>query len=405
MAEIPHAYTAVTSEQTSTSDSYGSVAGSSISSSNFTSGRKYLIRVTAQLRGSNINANFYCQLLHGSTAFTGSEYSFQPGATSTYYTYDFFTVWTAVSSEGLQLQFKCETAGHTVGADQITMVAIEISEDLTENTDWFFSENTTSTSLTTSDSSSNNASITFTPGSSGDYYILCSGSQDPSSSGKQSIMKLIRSGEASDTVSSIIEGEDTTVDRYIQTVMKVYSLGASSNTFTQKSSVTVSDGGSRSRSAVFAIRLDVFEDYSFAHTAGTLSIDTTDDFSTGTNAQTDSFTPAQTGDWYLSSFGILEDTLARFRQQIDNSDDPASQTSDLYDQQRTYDPNDEIQWAIQAVSNLNTSSHTLDFDVTSRVSGQTMKERLVVAFSMQLADGGGGGGGPPARSYIPMVMG
>ena len=167
MAQIPHTFVEQTTAQTHTGDTmYKDISGASISSGSFTTGRKYLLIFQSQVQGQFSSSDIGMRSVHGSTEFTGSELKFEESPPS-FYPYTWFTVWTAVASEDLTMQFATSNSGQTVTADQLSITAIEISEELTENTDWFFDSRTASDSLSTTFTATN-PSVTFTPSGSDD---------------------------------------------------------------------------------------------------------------------------------------------------------------------------------------------------------------------------------------------
>ena len=142
-----------------------------MNSGDFVVGNKYLVIFQAQFKGNNNAGDFGIRALHGSTVFTGSTISAESTFAPSIFPYTWFTVWTAISSEGLKLQQITLNSAHTITSDQLSITAIEISEELTENVDWFFDTRTTQDSLTTTFTTTN-PSVTFTPNGSDDYLVM-----------------------------------------------------------------------------------------------------------------------------------------------------------------------------------------------------------------------------------------
>ena len=95
---VPHAFTEVNTQQTTTSTSYVDVSGASITSGNFIAGKNYFIQFCGQF--SEDGSSFgWVRAVHGSTAFSESEQTFYRSSTNIDNTaICWFTVWTAVSN-------------------------------------------------------------------------------------------------------------------------------------------------------------------------------------------------------------------------------------------------------------------------------------------------------------------
>lgn len=361
---IPHAFVEVTTPQTKTGDTnYSDISGAVIPSTEFVPGRKYLLYCTAQLTLDAIN-EFGIKALHGTTDFDGSEFVSPPQTASVYYTWGWFTVWTAISAEAIKLQFKTTASGQTVTADQITLFALEISELFTENTDWFFDENFTNTSLTTSDSTSNNAQVSFTPGENSDWLVFAKARIDPASV-QDYQSKLDSTGDVTSGDPRNFIRADTPIDTTMMHFMqRVYALTNQVNTFTQKSLSNGNDG-TRLDSAVFAINLSKFKTHSFVYTLSNIGLSTTN---FDTLVQTDSITPSKTDNIWIGVYSnFLPDITfgglpTKIRMQVDNVDQPPTQSSDVLNQLENLGGSDEMPWPIQTVESLDDTSHTTDLD-------------------------------------------
>lgn len=393
MAEINHKFVEQTTNQDHTGDlNWTDVSGAIIASTEFVSGRKYLIVVTAQLRGSNVNDNFGVRLIHGSTptVFDGSEHVVEPpfASSTDRNPYQFFVVWTA-SVEDVKLQTKTFDSGETVGLDQITMFKMEISEDLTENTDWFYNENSTQTSLTTTYSSSNNASITVTDGNGDDWLILCTADIRPDATNREFTTRLNRADTDLTPVQEL-EGEDATNDKHIHTLGRVFKALTGSNAFSTQSKQEASSGATREFSAIFAINLDKFKVQGSVNTVA--DIDPAASPAYVTEVQTTSVTPTLTGDVWVLGFIIVDFdavTAGRVRMRVENNssteeDQPPTQTSDAYFMPEPSDSVDQMAWMIQTVENLNTNAHKCDMDADGS-SSIRMEDRMMIAITMELA--------------------
>ncbi|HYS72718.1 MAG TPA: tetratricopeptide repeat protein [Thermoplasmata archaeon] len=384
---VDHTFVEVTTVQSTTSSTYVDIPGATIGSSSFTAGRKYLLVFTAQVASPlSASRSAYIQTLHGSTVFSGSEFSFRTDDTAARYGYYWFTVWTAVSGEGVKLQHHIEGTTVRVDTDQITMFKLDLG-DLTENTDWSFNENTAGDTIagTTWDGL---ASVTFTPSAASNWLVMTTMRGDPDSISVNYESRIARSGEATETQPlTTWEGNDATNDRYVQTLSRVFSLTAVSNTFTQESRCDAACTYPRSYSSVFALNLNKFEDSTSAWTEAPIALSTTN---FATQVQTAGLTPTRAANvWILGQFADDVDTAGnfhRFRLQVDNVDQPGTQTSDAYAQWENWDTKDEVVSAIQTVGNLAVAAHTFDLDASREGTTANAEDRMIFAVSMVLAN-------------------
>jgi hypothetical protein len=394
-AEIPHFYQEqFTTRQTSTSTSFVDVTNGSISSASFVTDAKYLISVTAQLDGSSAAVNTAAQTLHGTTAFTDSVWSNQTNtATTNKILYAWWTVWTAVSGEGIKLQFKNQAAA-TAGIDNVTLVAIKIS-DLTENTDWKYQEvNAVTALVTTGDSTANNAIVTVIPTTAGhDWLCLTKSRITGTNIAASTGSRIVRSGEASSTGPFVqVEGEDATNDSQVYTLARVFNLGAASNTFTEKGFAAQSNNGNRQTSAVFILNLNKFRNHANAYSDASVTALSTTAYAT--QASTASITPSVTGDVWAYAFMTFDSNSAgnnfKARMQIDNVDQPGganAQTGDNYILQTSWDVTDELPFNIQTIDSLTSgSAHPVDLDASESATTGTPGARAkgVFAVTMEL---------------------
>jgi len=390
---IPNAIERRTTNFNTTSTIF--VTANTLSSTNFVAGRKYLILIQAQWAGADSADNYLIRVQHGSTTFAGSEGNEEPtGVSPNRLPYGFFTVWTAIASESITLQLQSQD-GTQMDLDTATMIAIEISEELTENTDWFFNENIAVTALPIDPifTSVNNASITFTPPNAGDtWLILCQSIISAATGTEKYHMRLQRTGEATEfTPEWIQESEDVTEDMMPMYVAKTLSLGAVSNTFENACSVEGSANGDRESSAVFAINLNIFTQFAQLFTAGDIALDTTDTLATPTQVQTATMTPVTAlsntlvlGTMKKSSGETSGALPFKARVQHDQVDAPANQTSSDFDQNDGWDVQDKLHWRLaDIIVNPTVASHVVDMDA-SNAGTMTVGERLVVQVELAI---------------------
>ncbi len=387
-AEIDHAYDEITTAFSGTANVWTEVENLSLTSGNFTVGNKYLIVVTSQMNLNNgVSERVEARILHDTTVFTGSTQSREVG-TIPYTDYAWFTVWTAVSSEDITMQVKGSSTLGVVDVDQASIFAMEISEDLTEDTDWFFDEVTASVSLTTTWSKVSNAEVAFTPNGSDEYLIL-STSDLRASSTTTNVESRINRTNTDFTPRASNEGQ-TGSDIYIFTISRVYTPANSAQTFAQESRNDGTSSGTREYSAIFALNLDSFSQHSSAYTVAELNHDTTNNFATSTQMQTVSITPSVEGDYWAIWTSIHDGGInPKDRLQIDNADSPATQTSDFYPRHVGYDATRQPAVFVQTVKSLATSAHNIDADATGAGLATPYEDRHITVLSMELPSAGG----------------
>lgn len=393
---IEHTYVEQTTAQTHTGDtSWTDISGASISSASFTTGDKYLIIANLMSTSDSATTNIGIRTLHGSTAFAGSVDSYESSGTGQYRDYMYFTVWTAVASEGVKMQFMVDNSATTVTAEQISITAINLSDDVTENTDWFYDEVTASTSLGTTWSGwsggvNNNAEIAFTPNGTDDWLILALGQVVPTST-VQNLESRINQTNTSFTPRVSHEGEDGTNDKFLETMVKSFTPSNSAHTFTQQSRNDGGSTGTREHSAIFALNLNKFESHDTIHTDAELTLDSTFNFATSTQIQTLNITPARVGDVLILGYTIFDangGAQAKLRLQTDNADTPPTQTADNLGRFMGWDATRQPFGFIQTLDSLDTSAHTVDLDATAQAA-QPVEDRHITILSMELAAAGG----------------
>lgn len=387
MSAIDHFSSVVTSPVSDTAASYKDT-GAALTSGNFTAGKKYLILATGQVKNTNVNRSVYIKAVHGSTDFASSEQRLE--TQGMWCQYFWWTVWTAVSTEGVKLQMQSEGADQA-DVDQLVLVGINLSDDLTENTDWVFNENTTSTTLSTSWSTSNNASITFTPSASGDWLVLTRSRFDIVSGTLQYETRINRDSDTETTPNASSEGEDAS-DFLIHSLFRRYTLtGSTEYTFKEESRLDATGTTeARTHSGIFALDLSAFKNVVSSYTDSDLDINQTTDFAH--EILTQSFTPTTTSDvlvLFAGGFksGSDNDITLKQRLQVDNSDSPASQTSDAYLRFSNWDVSDVGPVVDMTVINLDTTEHDIDIDasVAATASGRGYDWRSFAAFTMELS--------------------
>lgn len=363
MASIAHASVEQTTNQTTISATYVDVNGATLTSGNFTTGKKYLLWVTAQIQNSTQNIITGCQVTHGSTAFSESQFLAANNiATFGRFTYAWYHIWTAVSGEAITLQLKSDGT-NTANADQIHLLAINLSDDLVENTDWFFAEDATD-ALDLGTGGVDGASITFTPSGASDWLVASYALFNTDAINCASSLR--RSGETTSSLPESWSEQNATGDDIMQLHPRVFALTAVSNTFKEHSRASAASGADRLHSKIFALNLNKFSEHANAYTEADTSLSATD---YATELQTIAITPSIAGDVWIGAFwGFdLQDNSreAEFRVQVDGSDQPATQTSDNYQFEISDEPTDEVPMNLSTMPNLSAVTHTIDLDAST----------------------------------------
>jgi hypothetical protein len=361
MAAIAHAFTEQNTAQTTTGTAYGDVTGASIASGSFVAGKKYLIFITAQVSNNTAGEQVGLIATHGTTDFAESELVFDVISANERATYGWFTVWTAVSGEGIKLRFKA-SAG-TSAADQIAIFAMNLSDNLTENTDWFFNERATDDALTATPVVG--ASITFTPETaSQDWLVLSYAQVDPTATNTTPESSLQESVGGTTTPSAGYEVADATgIIQY--PLARVFSLSAASHQFNEVS-ISESSTHTRLHSSMFILNLNKFKNHANAYTDAGVTLSTTD---YATQLQTISITPDVAGDVWMGAYwtfvGGSTIREGEFRVQLDGSDQPAGQTTDNYQFDYGNDATDVDPVILTTLASLTAAAHTIDLDASS----------------------------------------
>jgi len=369
-----------------------------LASSNFVAGRKYLIMAQYQWSGDNAIQEYKFQLTHGATPtiFPGSQGAVEVPNTVTRLTYSFFTVYTAVAGEDVDIRvFIDEDTPATMTVRLGSLVAIDLSQ-FSEGTDWHFNENIASTSLPNSPTftTTNNALITFTPPiASQDWLILAEATIAPADNTVQFNSRLRRTGEATENFPLYSqEGEDALFEDLLPHFMaRTVTLGAVSNTFeTDSNKESGASASTRESSHVFAINLDRFTKHSQSFIQTGITLNDEFNFTDSTRVATTTLTPQETFTdvLVLGAFSKsrnensgLSSIIARM--QVNNIDRPATQTSKSYDQLDGWDAGDKLAWRLADILvTPGQSSQRLDIDCASNETIITIGDRMALLLEL-----------------------
>lgn len=395
MAAVPHTFTERNTVQTNNTTTYASVTSIAQASGNFTVGKKYLIVATAQTGAAATGVGTDLHLVHGSTEFEGSLGTIPILDATQKGVWSFTTVWTAVSSEGIDIEFR---GNPSLGANNntvnfVSLLTMQLTDYLTENTDWYFNEATADQALTTGSTWYDGGSITFTPGTASQNWLVLAQATHTRTTTGDSARSRINLNAGAEVVPSRIFVPSNSGGIDSQFLTHVYNLPASSTTLKEQSMSTTGAISTCTYSNIFAMNLSKFAasmteytEADFTYTA--TAIATPDELETGT------ITPTVTGDvWILGFHGFDKAVVSysnQFRVQVDNSDQPAGQTTAAYVFNVGHIGNsagDEYPTTLSTMLSLSNAAHTIDLDgaVSNTTSSPSAQQRTLVALTMELA--------------------
>lgn len=386
MAVISSSFAEQNTNQTTSSASFGDVTGATLASSAFTAGKKYLILVTAQYSATNGDGT-EVRVVHGSTLFTGSQCWCVFGASADRIPYTYMTVWTAVSSEGIALQYRSRLGGANVaGCNFASVLSICLSDDLTENTDWFFNENTTASGLTSTHTSF--ASVSLTPAvASQDWLVIGHALLDFNAQITTFVGCRLYDG-TNTFPATMLDAQNSALDELVFGLARVYTLPASATTLDVQAATSSGTNGNHKSSRIFALNLHKFREHANAYTEAAQALSETN---YATELQTMTLTPPVVSDTIILSYWGWDkktgDPVCRYRVQLDNSDQPAGQTTAAYALKGGLSSPVEWELLLTKVVDLSAASHTIDLDAStsSAAGGAEGQERTLAAFTLELA--------------------
>lgn len=399
----------MTAQQSFSSTSYAALSGTgytALSSSNFTAGKKYLIYVCATVAHSSAGTSdhFKIRTVHGSTAFEHSDFLLEPGAGGNRYgySYRYFTVWTAVASEGVDIEVACSAATDTAYVDRAFVFFMNLSDDLTEGTDWEFSESLTETTVP-SQSPTTHSSVTVDAASpnNGNWLVLAQCNIEPNTALADSYELFLKAtGDVNGSIVTRREPERAD-NRLLFHRSRGYALTTNGNLF--EAQINFDDtptAGTCHMSAVFALNMAKFKASVIDETLGTFAFTTGIttpsytkqilDFSLDPTLTTDVLCNAE---YWADPQSGADHKGWYTRLRVGGSDKPSDSTSDGDIFQRTQDSGDAWAAAFSWLEESMTSgAKTIEIqgDEHEETVGGTSDcgERTGWAFTMELAAAG-----------------
>lgn len=383
---VPHAFAERNTEFTTTSSTPTDITDAAISSGSFTTGKDYWILVCGQVSEESNGSPGKMRVLHGSTEFSESDvHYYRSSTTNEFNALCWFTVWTAVSSEGIKVQLSSTDNVSTARANFVSVFAMQLTDYLTNGTDYCFAESATDEALSTT--ADDGASCTVTPSASSTWLAMTYSqiNRDTDITTRQ-ISRMVRSGEASSSLPASNILPEYSQHDWSHFHARTFSFGASSNTIKEQSEAAAT-AHTRLHSSVFLLNLSKFSAHGAAYAEAALSL-TSVSF---VEAQTASITPTGTHDVLIGAAFVLDKTVSssdvEFRVQVDGSDQPAGQTTaaNSFDQYNVTHTGNDIPLGFMTMANLNNSAHTVDLDA-NRNTDSDIKYRQVWAFSLDIQE-------------------
>jgi hypothetical protein len=321
-----------------------------------------------------------------------------------------------VTAEHIKLQ--ANASGGTTNRIRFGEILIlNLTDDLTENTDWAWHERATDDALSTT--ATDGGSVTFTPGTaSHDWLVLSYAQLNAANATNSWTSRISRSGEATSTTPTCSDIPTHQDIQGQQLHSRVFSLGTSSNTFKEQSLASAS-AHTRLHSTIFALNLNKFAHHFDAYNDGdtaTLGTDITVD--TPNPIVTDTVAPTNTGVFVIGAtfsydVGQYQRTFS-FRGQtyVDGeaqSDLPAGMTAAaLVYQDSGISHSDEIpMFHLTGLSMTGGSTYRTDIDVaaSSVTSAPTAQHRSLWGFSVELPAVAGGPNLPSVSDTVTVAEG
>ncbi len=312
--------------------------------------------------------------------------------------YNFFTVYTQPAT-AVALEFRMLTTNTacTTSVDDLTIFFIRLDEDLTEDTDWRVSVDTSGPTNHTNGMVSRVAE-TWTPATaSHDWLIWGNAEIIINDNGEQYEIELFDSTGSAVLTSHSREGEDPdeTQQRSLWTVL--LNLPATEQVVQVRTrDDVVGTANQYNEAEIFVLDLDLFEEHFYQHTATRLQQVNANEVEIN-NLE---FTPATAVDFLLLA-GVVADAEAAGRRhhhwiQLDDVDSPAGFGDDPRYVQ-SFDATDAEHTTAASMPALAASAQNLDVMArwTSTGGSSGWSERRVLALSMELA------AAPAAAVYPP----
>jgi hypothetical protein len=372
----------------------------SIAAGSFTADKEYLIIGVALLECAGGANEHHVRLVHGSTNFTDADAVIDPPAANGGAVLSWmYRLSQGASPEAVTIQAAGEAVVATVLGSQV--FALKLSDDFTENTDYFWNEVTAD--YTTTATPTAQAAATFTPNGTDDWLIIGHFVQGlPSGVTTNFLAELHDSVGATTAPALAIESEDLDAGDEARSYIlaRAYTPTNAAHTYSLRFAHAATETFVVFSSRVLAINLNKFNQHIAAYTDGATTPAASP---TWTTVATASVAPSVTGDWWYMGMYVFDAGAATAEQNIrlqdDNSgslvSDPAYGDDGV--NPPAWDATDDMPMALMTMKALATGgTRTINMDVTTIAGSGTAKQRSLVGFSLELA-----GGAAPTSLIIP----
>lgn len=378
-------------EETKTSGGWSPVSGGVLpgtaaspngwlAASNFTPGERYLLLIWGEHNTSNINKRSGIRVTHGGVPFAESETTEETDRNSPLYKtpYFWFTVWTAVPGENIDIEYFFDSpgGGDTARVEDVTLLAVN-AEALIESGNLIYDSKVASNKTLTT-TFSPKTSLIWTPESNGDAWWVMGYTRADifDINGPRYQARITIDGVP--RVSQLIQGEDT-LDTPIYGLGWVTSFTNALHTI----SLELSESGADMQweaAGVFALRLPNFRNFAFEANPGlgpTMS-------SVNLWVEQANINPnvSVIADWLITSGSIVDDNGNRVLGRIQSSE--TSITDDTGG--RVLVSTDEIPNTLADLQyTLSAGVHDFDYDTETTLAGNSnTRDAWIVGFPMWL---------------------
>lgn len=397
MAAIDYASDTQLTGQTHTGDTdWTDVPGASIADADITDSGEYILLVTAQVGGDNISEQFGFRVVIGTTptVLPGSTKIMEPGIATEHANYMFLHKFNASASAGeniIKFQFQATSLSTTtVNADTIVMLAINL--DSLDATDWHYGEDDdtgATTQLTTSfvDFATTGA---FTPNGTDDWMLLFCANYLINASNVNAEFRLRLDGSTAspdDDAPLFSEEGENVAEEKVYGLSRVFTPTNASHQWWVQGRDDATGTNEHQYSAIFALRLNAFQDHAFQWTEALEELDEIDVYEEVAAINPD--IGPTTSDVIVIGSAIADfnagGNQGNLRAQLGGTTTPTGRDSNR--DARSYDSTDENPMFTMFV--IPSASGTQDLDLDAQMNaignGGGVEDRSFIAFSAELA--------------------
>lgn len=393
MVAIPMLYAEqITSDPTDTGGAPWTTAVSITTGAAWVANKEYLILASALIEASGSTIEHHIRLVRGTTPteFTDADCVYDPvAANGGFWAFWMYRFTQPSTPEAITLELQGESTG-VITSLMSQIVAIQLTDYLTENTDFYWNEVTTD--YVTTATMASQAAVTFTPNGTDDWLIIGQANQLQASGQTTNVeMRINDSVGGTNTPFLSMEGEDPDAGDEARCVglIRMFTPSAASRTFAMQFRHTGAETFTIASSRLLALNLNKFQQRINNYTDGVQSPAASPTFTTIATA---SVTPTVTGNWFYIAAcqGDMDSTTTELniRLQDDNTgslvSDPAYGDNGF--NPPAWDVTNEIPHGIFKMKSLTSgASRTINFGATRIAGSPNVKNATLVGFSAELA--------------------